>query len=144
MSDGKFDINAPGVYARATENPHAHRGNPEYTPDCPGEGERWGDLNIQIVLQTNGFVDCGLVLDDGRESGEMILLHAVTLTRWGTVDLGLGSLCWTGPTTETKTHLAIPYGAGLVINRAQVVRMMQCDPHVWVKRLGITSTKMSR
>jgi len=98
-------------------------------------GRRAVSQPIEIIVVSHGWVVVGVVVDDGRESREMLLGHAHSIDRWGTTD-GLAQLCHEGPRKETRLRSLVPYDSQLRINREHVKFCLPCDPEKWSAKLG--------
>lgn len=91
---------------------------------------------IEIIVVSHGWVVVGVVVDDGRESKEMLLGHAHSIDRWGTSD-GLAQLCHEGPRKETRLRSLVPHDSQLRINREHVKFCLPCDLAKWSAKLGV-------
>jgi hypothetical protein len=92
-------------------------------------------MRIEIIVVSHGWVVVGVVVDDGRESGEILLAYAHSIDRWGTTK-GIAQLCHEGPRKETKLNPLVPYDAQLRINRAHGMLFLPCDSAKWLSALG--------
>jgi hypothetical protein len=92
---------------------------------------------VAIVFVAYGFVLVGVIQDDGRETGEMLLQNARIITRWGTDGVGIGALCHQGMLKETLLHRVEPYKSPVIINRDNVLFVLPCNPEVWYRPLTI-------
>jgi hypothetical protein len=84
---------------------------------------------ISIVVLQGRWVLIGVVRDDGRESGEMRLLRAHVVRRWGTTK-GLGGLV-AGPTPATVLDPLPAVDGELAIAYHSVIFTLQCDEAAW-------------
>jgi hypothetical protein len=89
---------------------------------------------ISIVVLQGRWVLVGVVRDDGRESGEMRLLRAHVVQRWGTTK-GLGQLV-AGPRPETVLDALPAVDGELAIPYHSVIFTLQCDEAAWKRSLG--------
>jgi len=94
-------------------------------------------MRIEIIVVSHGWVVVGVVIDDGSESGEILLAYAHSIDRWGTTN-GLAQLCHEGPRRETKLNSLVPYDAQLRINRAHGMLFFSCNATNWLKALGVS------
>lgn len=89
---------------------------------------------ISIVVLQGRWVLIGIVRDDGRESGEMRLLRAHVVRRWGTTK-GLGELV-AGPTSATALDPLPAVDGELCVPYHSVIFTLLCEEAAWKKALG--------
>ena len=90
---------------------------------------------IQILVLRDRWNLVGVVRDDGRDSGQIVLLRAHVIRYWGTTK-GLGELV-SGPVSgKTKLDALPAVGGELYIPYHALNYALTVDQDVWTRVLG--------